>query len=88
VLFKTGVFKDTEEFEQAEADLSQLLGSNEQLTDRDNPKFEERASRLLVACVGLVLQVIDRKLEKIPLVTAAPAAPKASQVYQGLHGRK
>ena len=80
VLFKTGVFKDTEEFKQAEADLSQLLGSNDQLTDRDDPKLEERASRLLVACVGLVLQVIDRELEKISLVTAAPAAPKVRSI--------
>ena len=80
VLFKTGVFKDTEEFKQAEADLGQLLGSNHQLTGRDDPKLEDRASRLLVACIGLVLEVIDRRLEKIPLVTAAPAAPKARSI--------
>jgi len=80
LLIKSAVFKDIEELKQAEADLSQLFGSNDQLTDRDDPKLEERASRLLVACVGLVLEIINRKLEKIPPATEAPAAPKVRSI--------
>ena len=57
-----------------------LLGSNDQLTDRDDSKLEERASRLLVACVGSVLKGIDRRLKTIPLATAAPAASKARSI--------
>ena len=56
MLFKSGVFSSIEDFKQAEADLSQLLGSNEKLVG--DPGMEERATRLIVACIGLVLEDI------------------------------
>jgi len=75
MLIQSGVFSSIEDFKQAEADLSQLLGSNDKLVG--DPGLEERATRLLVACIGLVLENIDRKLARLPAeVLATPATNK------------
>ena len=77
-LFKSGVFTSIEDFKQAEADLSQLLGSNDKLVGDQG--LEERATRLLVACIGLVMETIDRKIARLPAeALATPATNKTNK---------
>lgn len=70
VLLDGGVFVDYAEFKQAEADLAQLLGSCDKL--EGDAGLEERATRLIVACFGMVLASIDRSVASLP---PAPLEP-------------
>ena len=72
VLFDTGVFVDYTQFKQALGDLEQLLGSCDKL--EGDAGLEERATRLIVACLGLVLASIDRSIASLPPAPLEPAA--------------
>jgi hypothetical protein len=72
VLLDGGVFVDHAEFKQSQVDLAQLLGSCDKL--EGDAGLEERATRLIVACFGLVLASIDRSIASLPPAPLEPAA--------------
>ena len=59
----SGVFADDAEFQLAQSDLSMLMDTSEKLKEHEGA--EERATRLLAACLGLALAALDQKIESL-----------------------
>jgi hypothetical protein len=80
------VFVDHAEFKQAQADLAQLLGSCGKL--EGDAGLEERATRLLVACFGMVLASIDRSVASPPCPFGTADKSQQATAHQEPEGRK
>ena len=71
----SGVFADDAEFQLAQSDLAMLMDTSEKLKEHEGA--EERATRLLAACLGLALAALDQKIES--LGDADPKPPKGKK---------